>query len=138
MKSCFLILKAKSECFFMFKFQNKRTCFSALIKYVSTLTKFALCTSCLLYIQICLLHSSNLFFALSKTVYCFLIKIVHCFCHKLFLAFCIKLFYVQHYLKRCSLSFLCKLFYLHYLKNYSLFSHKTPSEILFSNFKSQI
>ena len=56
-KSSFLNLKAKSECFFMFKFHNNRICFSALIKSVSTLIKFALCTSCLLYIRICLLHS---------------------------------------------------------------------------------
>ena len=80
----------------------------------------------------------NLFFALSKTVYCFLIKIVHCFLHKLFLAFCIKLFSIQHYLQNCLLSFLRKLFFVHYLKNCSLFSHKTPSEIMFSKFKSQI
>ena len=70
------------------------------------------------------------FFALSK--------IVHYFLHKLFLAFCIKLFSVQHYLKNCLLSFLCKLFFVHYLKNCSLFSHKTPSEIVFSKFKHQI
>ena len=137
-KSCFLNLKAKSECFFMFKFHNNRIYFSALMKSVSTLIKFALCTSCLLYIQICLLHSQNLFFALIKTVHCFLVKIVHCFLHKLFLLFCIKLFSVQHYLKNCSLSFLHKLFSIHYLKNCSLFSHKTPSEIVFSKFKSQI
>ena len=74
----------------------------------------------------------NLISTLSKTFHCLLIKIVHCFLHKLFLAFCIKLFSVQHYLKNCSLSFLCKLFYVHYLKNHSLFSHKTPSEIVFS------
>ena len=72
----------------------------------------------------------NQFFALSK--------IVHFFLHKLFLAFCIKLFYVQHYLQNCSLSFLHKLFFVHYLKNYSLFSHKTPSEIVFSKSKHQI
>ena len=78
------------------------------------------------------------FFALSKTIHCFLIKIVHCFLHKLFLAFCIKLFSIQHYLKKFSLSFLCKLFYVHYLKNCSLFSHKTPSEIVFSKFERQI
>ena len=35
----------------------------------------------------------------------------------------------------CSLSFLHKLFSIHYLKNCSLFSHKTPSEIMFSKFK---
>ena len=68
----------------------------------------------------------------------FLIKIVHCFLHKLFLTFCIKLFSVQYYLKNCSLSFLHKLFFVHCLKNCSLFSHKTPSEIVFSKFKSQI
>ena len=77
-------------------------------------------------------------FALIKIVHCFLIKIVHCFLHKLFLAFCTKLFSVQHYLKNCSFSFLRKLFSVHCLKNYSLFSHKTPSEIVFSKFKSQI
>ena len=60
------------------------------------------------------------------------------FLHKLFLAFCIKLFYVQHYLKNCSLSFMRKLFSVHYLKICSLFSHKTPSEIVFSKFKRQI
>ena len=80
----------------------------------------------------------NLISTLSKTVHCFLKKIVHYFLHKLFLAFCIKLFSVQHYLKNCSLSFLRKLFYVHYLKNRSLFSHKTPSEIVFSKFKRQI
>ena len=78
------------------------------------------------------------FFALIKTVHCFLIKIVYYFLHKLFLAFCIKLFSVQYYLKNCSLSFLCKLFSVHYLKNCSMFSHKTPSEIVFSKFKHQI
>ena len=56
----------------------------------------------------------NLISTLSKTVYCFLIKIVHCFLHKLFLALRIKLFSVQHYLKNCSLSFLHKLFSIHY------------------------
>ena len=38
----------------------------------------------------------------------------------------------------CSLSFLHKLFSVHYLKNCSLFSHKTPSEIAFFKFKCQI
>ena len=80
----------------------------------------------------------NLISTLSKIVHCFLIKIVHCFLYKLFLAFCIKLFVIQHYLKNCSLSFLCKLFSVHYLKNCSLFSHKTPSEIIFSKSKRQI
>ena len=56
-KSCFLNLKAKSKCFFMFEFYNNRIYFSALIKFVSILIKFALYTSYLLYIQICLLHS---------------------------------------------------------------------------------
>ena len=56
-KSCFLNLKAKFECFFMFEFHNNQIYFSALIKCVFTLIKFVLCTSCLLYIQICLLHS---------------------------------------------------------------------------------
>ena len=82
MKSCFLNLNAKSKWFFMFEFHNDRIYFSALIKSVSTLIKFAIYTSCLLYIRICLLHSQNLFFALSKTIHCFLIKIVHCFLHK--------------------------------------------------------
>ena len=50
-KLCFLNLNAKSECFFLFKFHNNRIYFSALIKYVSTLIKFSLCTSYLLYIQ---------------------------------------------------------------------------------------
>ena len=59
----------------------------------------------------------NLISTLSKIVHCFLTKIVHCFLYKLFLAFCIKLFSVQRYLKNCSLSFLCKLFSVHYLKN---------------------
>ena len=128
-KSCFL---------FMFEFHNNQIYFSALIKYISTLIKFSLCTSYLLYIQICLLHSKNLFFALIKVIHCFLIKIIHCFLHKLFLAFCIKLFSVQHYQKNCSLSFMRILFSVLYLKNCSLFSHKTPSEIVFSKFKSQI
>ena len=122
----------------MFEFHNNRIYFSALIKSASTLMKFSFCPSCLLYIRICLLHSKNLFFALSKTIHCFLIKIVHCFLHKLFLAFCIKLFFVQHYLQNCSLSFLRKLFYVYYLKNCSLFSRKTPSEIVFSKSKHQI
>ena len=56
-KSWFLNLKAKSVCFYMFKFHNNWICFSALIKFVSTLIKFALYTSCLLHIRICLLHS---------------------------------------------------------------------------------
>ena len=55
------IVFSKSKCqiwiLFMFEFHNNRIYFSALIKFVSTLIKFALCTSCLLYIQICLLHS---------------------------------------------------------------------------------
>ena len=138
MKFFFLNLNTKFECFFMFEFHNNRIYFSALIKFVSTLIKFALCPSCLLYIRICLLHSKNLFFALSKNVLYFLIKIVHCFLHKLFLAFCIKLFSVQHYLQNCSLSFLRKIFSVHHLKNCSLFSHKAPSEIVFSKFKRQI
>ena len=57
LKLCSLNLKAKSVCFYMFKFHNNRICFSALIKSVSTLIKFALCISCLLYIRICLLDS---------------------------------------------------------------------------------
>ena len=122
----------------MFKFHNNQICSSALTKSVSMLTKFALYTSCLLYIQICFLHSQNLFFALIITVHCFLIRIIHCFLHKLFLGFSIKLFSVQHYLKNCSLSFLHKLHSVHYFKNCSPFSHKTPSEIVFSKFKSQI
>ena len=130
MKSCFQNLNAKSECFFMFEFHNNRIYFSALIKYVWVWIKFALCTTCLLYIWICWLHSWNLFSTL--------IKNVHCFLHKLFLAFCIKLFSIQYYLKYCSLSFLRKLFFDHYLKNCSLFSHKTPSEIWFFKFKRQI
>ena len=56
-KSCFLNLNAKSKCFFMFEFHNNQIYFSALIRSVSTLIKFALCTSCLLYIWIYLLHS---------------------------------------------------------------------------------
>ena len=56
-KSCFLNLNAKTKCFFMFEFHNNRIYFSALIKFISTLIKFSLCTSYLLYIQICLLHS---------------------------------------------------------------------------------
>ena len=51
-KSFFLNLYAKSECFFMFEFHNNRIYFFALIKSVSTLI---------------------------KTGHCFLIKIVHCF-----------------------------------------------------------
>ena len=137
MKSFFLNVNVKSECFFMFEFHNNWIYFSALIKSVSTLIKFAFCPSCLLYIRICLLHSKNLFFALRKTIHSFLIKIVHCFLHKLFLTFCIKLFFVQHYLKSCSLFFLHKLFSVHCI-NCSLFSHKTPLEMVFSKFKSQI
>ena len=57
-----------------------------------------------------------MFSALIKTIHCFLIKIVHYFLHKLFLALCIKLFSVQHYFRNCSLSFLHKLFSIHYLK----------------------
>ena len=79
----------------------------------------------------------NLISTLSKIVHCFLIKIVHCFLYKLFLAFCIKLFVIQHYLKNCSLSFLRNLFFVHYLKNHSLFSHKTPNEIVFLNLNSK-
>ena len=85
-----------------------------------------------------IVHYVKLFSALSKTVHYFLMKVVHCFLHKLFLAFCIKLFYVQHYQKNCLLSFMRILFSILYLKNCSLFSHKTPSEIVFSKFKSQI
>ena len=113
-----------------------KSIFFALIKYISTLIKFSLYISCLLYIQIYLMHSWNLFSALIKTVHCFLKKIVHYFLHKLFLAFGIKLFSVKHYLKNCSLTFLQKLFSVHYI-NCSLFSHKTPSEIVFFKFKSQ-
>ena len=138
MKSCFLNLNTKSECFFMFEFHNNRIYFSVLIKSISTLIKFSLCTSYLLYIQICLLHSKFFFFALIKTVYCFLIKIVNNFLHKLFLAFCINFFSVQHYLKNCSLSFMRILFSVYYLKFFSLISHKTHSEIMLSKFKSQI
>ena len=79
----------------------------------------------------------NLISILIKSVCCFLIKIVHCFLYKQFLRFCIKLFSVQHYLRNCSLSFLHKLFSVHYLENCSLFSHKTPSKIVFSKFKRQ-
>ena len=138
MKSFFLNLNAKSKRFFMLEFHNNQIYFCALIKSVSTLIKFAFSPSCIPYIRICLLHSKNLFFALSKTFHCFLIKIIHCFLHKLFLAFCIKLFSVQHYLQNCSLSFLRKLFSIHYLKNCSLFCRKTPSEIIFSKSKRQI
>ena len=53
----FLNLNAKSECCFMFEFHNNQIYFSALIKSVSTLIKFAFCPSCLLYIRIYLLHS---------------------------------------------------------------------------------
>ena len=60
----FLNLNAKSECFFMFKFHNNRICFSALIKSISMLIKFALYISCLLYIRICLLHSYKSIFCI--------------------------------------------------------------------------
>ena len=100
MKSCFLNLNTKFECFLMFKFHNNRICFSALIKSVSTLIKFSLHTSCFLYIQIYLLHSETLFFVLSKTIHYFLIKIVHYFLHKLFLAFCIKLIFCSALFKK--------------------------------------
>ena len=46
--------------------------------------------------------------------------------------------YCVNFITSCSLSFLRKLFSVHYLKNCSLFSHKTPSEIVISKFKSQI
>ena len=138
MKSCFLNLNTKSECFFMVEFHNNRIYFSALIKSVSTLIKFALYTSCLLYIRIWLQHSQILFSALIKTVQCFVTKMVHRFLNKHFLVFCIKLFSIQHYLKNCSLYFLRKLFSVHYLKNYSLFSDKKPSEIVSSKSKVQI
>ena len=131
MKLFFLNLNTKSEYFFVFEFHNNRIYFSTLIKSISSLIKFALCSSCLLYIWIYLLHSKNLFFALNKIFHSFLIKIIHCFLHNLLLAFCIKLFSIQHYLQNCSLSFLLKLFFVHYFKNCSLFSHKTPSEIVF-------
>ena len=58
-KSGFLNLNAKSECFFMFEFHNNRIYFSELIKSVFTLIKFSLYTSYLLYIQICLPHSKK-------------------------------------------------------------------------------
>ena len=45
--------KGQIWCFFMFEFHNNRIYFSTLIKSVSTLIKFSLCTSYLLYIQIC-------------------------------------------------------------------------------------
>ena len=80
----------------------------------------------------------NLISTLIKIVHCFFIKIVHYFLYKQFRRFWIKLFSVQHYLRNCSLSFLHKLFSVHYLKNCSPFSHKTPSEIVFSKFKRQI
>ena len=139
MKLCFLNLKAKSECFFMFEFHNNRIYFSSLIKSVSTLIKFTLCISILLYIRICLLHSKNLFSTLIKTVQRFLIKIVHYFLHKLFPPFCIKLFSVQHYLKNCSLSFLHKLFSVHYLKivHYFLIKHLVKSCFLNLKAKSE-
>ena len=55
---CFLIKHLVKSCFlFMFEFDNNQIYFSALIKSISTLIKFSLCTSYLLYIQICLLHS---------------------------------------------------------------------------------
>ena len=71
LKSCFLNLNAKSKCFFIFEFHNNRIYFSALIKPVSIFIKFSLWTSYLLYIQICLLHSKNMFFALIKIVHVF-------------------------------------------------------------------
>ena len=83
----------------------------------------------------------NLISTLSKAVHCFLIKIVHCFLHKLFRAFCIKLFFVWHYLKNCSLSFLRKLFSVHYLKKKKLPSflikHLVKSCFLNLNAKSK-
>ena len=79
----------------------------------------------------------NSVFALSKIVHCFLIKIVHCFLHKLFLAFCIKLFSIQHYLQNFPLSFLCKLFFVYYLKivRYFLIKHLVKS--CFLNLKAK-
>ena len=62
-KLCFLNLNAKSECFFMFKFHNNRTCFFALIK------------SCFYVYKICSLHItftiySNLLTAFIKSIFC--------------------------------------------------------------------
>ena len=83
----------------------------------------------------------NLISTLSKVVHCFLIKIAHCFLHKLFLAFCIKLFFVWHYLKNCSLSFLRKLFSVHYFKKKKfpcfLIKHLVKSCFLNLNAKSE-
>ena len=81
----------------------------------------------------------NLISILSKTVHCFLTKIVYCFLHKLFLAFYIKLFFVQHYLKNWSLSFLRKLFFIHYLKivHCFLIKHLVKSFFLNLNAKSK-
>ena len=121
----------------MFEFHNNRIffCIDKICFYVNKI--FSLHIMFTVYSKL-LTAFINLFFALIKIVHCFFIKIVHYFLHKLFLVFCIKLFSIQHYLKKFSLSFLCKLFSVHYLKNCSLFSHKTPSEIVFSKFKSQI
>ena len=78
-----------------------------------------------------------MFFALSKTIHCFLKKIVHCFLHKLFLVFYVKLFPVQHYLKNCSLSFLRKLFYAHYLKTVRCFLIKHLVKSCFLNLNTK-
>ena len=75
--------------------------------------------------------------SLSKTVHCFLLKIVHYFLHKLFLVFYIKLFSIQHYLKNCSLSFLRKLFSVHYLKIVPCFLIKHLVKSCFLNLKAK-
>ena len=121
MKSSFLNLKAKSECFFMFEFHNNWISFSALIKYVSTLTKFL---------------SAHHVYCIFESAYC-IQKIF--FLHKLFLVFYIKLFSVQHYIKNCSLSFLRKFFYVHCLKIVRCFliKHLVKSGFLNLNTKSK-
>ena len=75
----------------------------------------------------------NLISTLIKNFHRFLIKIVHCFLYKQFLRFCIKLFSVQHYLRNCSLSFLHKLFSVHYF----LIKHLVKSCFLNLNAKSE-
>ena len=81
----------------------------------------------------------NLISTLIKIVHYFLIKIVHYFLYKQFLRFCIKLFSVQHHLRNCSLSFLHKLFSIHYLKivHCFLIKHLVKSCFLNLNAKSE-
>ena len=99
-KSFFLNLNAKSECFFMFKFQNERIflfCIDKIFFYTNKICSLYIMFT--IYSNLFTVFIKSVFFVLSKIVHCFLIKIVHCFLHKLFPTFCIKLFSVQYYLQ---------------------------------------